>query len=158
MRLRQLLARMLAERTGAALVEFAIVAPVLAVMLVGLVDLSTYISTNLAVQRAARAGGEYAVNNGFSVSGVSAAVSSSTAQRSGYMSAISVDPAPSQWCGCPNATTGVAVQACGTKCTSGLDAGTYVTAGAKASYSPVFPWPGFSTSVQIASTTTVRIE
>lgn len=158
MRLKQLIGSLSRDRRAAALVEFAFAAPVLAGLLIGLVDLSMYISSNLSVERAARAGGEYAVVNGYSATGVAAAVTSATRTRNGYLSAISASPAPTKWCACPNATTGLATATCGTTCSSGLAAGSYVTATATARYTPLFPWPGLSGSRQITSSSTVRIE
>lgn len=146
------------DRKGAALVEFAFAAPILATMLIGLVDLSMFISSNLAVQRAARAGGEYAVANGYDATAVATAVTSATSSRSSYMGAISATPAPTKWCACPNAATGLTTATCGTSCSSGLAAGSYVTASARASFTPLFPWPGMSGQRQLSASTTVRIE
>lgn len=147
-----------ADSRGAALVEFAFAAPILATLLIGVVDLSMFISANLAVQRAARAGGEFAVMNGYNATGVAGAVTSANATRSSYMSAIAASPAPANWCACPDATTGLSVKACGTSCPSGLVAGSYVTASASATFTPLFPWPGMQGSSQLSSSSTVRIE
>ncbi|MEQ1499541.1 MAG: TadE/TadG family type IV pilus assembly protein [Novosphingobium sp.] len=158
MRTAKLIARLCSDKAGAAIIELAFAAPILAVLLVGLVDLSGYISASLSVQRAARAGGEYAVMNGYNSNGVAGAVTAASTRRSTYMTAIAASPAPTNWCGCPNATTGIAVQACGTKCTSGLDAGSYVTASASSTYTALFPWPGFSSGASIASASIVRVQ
>ena len=144
---------------GTALIEFAVIAPVMCIMLIGLVDISMFISARLSVQRAARAGGEYAVLNTYDATNISTAITSATGTRSSYMTATQALPEPAKWCGCPDATTGLTAQACGTKCTAtGLDAGTYVTASARATFTPLFPWPGYSSSNVIDASSTVRIE
>lgn len=153
-----LLRRLRRNQDGATLVEFAIVAPVMGAMLLGVVDVSLYISSSLAVQRAARAGGEYAIASGYDATKISTAVTDSTSTRSAYMTAITADPAPSKWCGCPDSGTSVVAATCGSKCTSGLKAGTYVSSSAKSTYQPLFNVPGLGTSRTIVSTATVRIE
>ncbi len=152
------LRRLRKDQTGAALVEFAIVAPVVGAMLLGVIDVSLYISSSLAVQRAARAGGEYAIMNGYDSTKVSTAITDSTTTRSAYMTAIAADPAPSKFCGCPDSGTSVVAATCGSKCTSGLNAGTYVTASATSTYEPLFDVPGLGADRIIVAASTVRIE
>ena len=152
------LKRLRTDTCGAALVEFAFIAPVLGMMLIGLVDVSMYISSRLTVQRAARAGGEYAVLNTYDATKIAGAISAATAQQSAYMSAIEASPAPTKWCACPDAATGLTAKTCGQKCTSGLTAGTYVTANARSTYSTVFAWPGLARSSTITASSVVRIE
>jgi hypothetical protein len=127
-------------------------------MFIGLIDVSTFISANVAVERAARAGTEYALMNDYTSAGVSGAVTAATTRRTSYMSAIAATPGPAKWCACPNATTGLATATCGTTCTSGLPAGSYVTSSAQATYTPLFAWPGLSGDKTINSSSTVRIE
>lgn len=149
--------RLKEERSGAALVEFALVAPVLATMVIGMVDCSLWIMARLTVERASRAGAEYAVINGYDSTSISTAVTSATTSRSGYMSSIAASPAPTQWCGCPT-TSGVTPATCGTTCSGGLEAGTYVTANAQSNYSFILPWPGVTTPATINASTSVRID
>lgn len=146
------------DQAGAALVEFAFAAPLLAVLLIGMVDLSMYISAKLAVERAARAGAEYATINGYDSAGVSAAVTNATKSRASYMSVIAANPAPQTLCACPDPAAGLSVKVCGTRCSSGLAAGTYVKASASATFTPLFPWPGMAGAQQLSANSIVRID
>lgn len=144
---------------GAALIEFAIAAPLLAVMLLGVVDYSLKISATLAVDRAVRTGADRAVVSGFDETAISSAITSaiSNGEISG-LTALAANPAPTSWCGCPDAQVGITAAACGSTCSSGRDAGTYVTANGQATFTHLFTWPGqVSSTDTISSTTTVRI-
>lgn len=145
------------EHSGAVTMEFALIAPLLATMLLGMVDFSLWIMSRMTVERAARAGAEYAVVNGFDSTAISTAITSATSTRSGYMSTIAANPVPSQWCGCPSAT-GVAVVNCGSTCSSGLTAGIYVTANARSDYTFLVSWPGITNPRTLGASTSVRID
>ncbi len=137
---------------GAAAVEIAILAPVLAVVLVCTADLGLGLFRAMQVQNAAQAGAQYAVARGFTASAISAAVTSATS-----FGAISATPAPVQFCGCPS-SAGVTSVTCGSTCTGGSVAGTYVTASATATYTPFLPYPLIPNSFTLVSASTVRLQ
>jgi Flp pilus assembly protein TadG len=153
---RALLRRLACECSGAAMAEFALVAPVLAAMLLGMIDFSLWTMSRMSVERAARAGAEYAVAKGFDSTQIASAITSATSTRSAYMSTISATPAPTEWCGCPS-SSGVTVATCGSTCSSGLTAGTYVTAHASSNYTFFFSWPGVANPATLSASTSVRI-
>jgi hypothetical protein len=103
------------------------------------------------VGNAARAGAEYATYNGtYNETNIVAAVTNATSLASiqPNTSQDAPNPAPTQFCGCPDAANGVVATAntppnCGsTLCSSGGFDGTYVTVSARAQYTPIFPYPG----------------
>lgn len=145
------------DQDGATLVEFAFAAPLLAMLLIGMIDLSMYISARLAVERAARAGAEYATINGYNSTGVSDAVVNATTVHASYLSAIAASPAPQTMCACPDPVAGLSVKVCGSQCSPGLVAGTYVKASASATFTPLFPWPGMASAQQLSANSIVRI-
>jgi Flp pilus assembly protein TadG len=132
-------------------VEFAITAPLLIGMLIPLVDLGFGIAKNTQLRNAAHAGAQYALVNGWDSTAIQTAVTSAT-----KLSPIQALPAPSQSCGCPNGTA-VTPVACGSVCSNGANAGTYVTVNAQSSYTPVIPYPTLGSSVTLVATSTVRI-
>lgn len=146
-----------ASSNGAVLVEFAFIAPMLATLLLGTVDMGLWNTARLSVDRAARAGAEYAVANGYSSSAVAAAITSNAPARSGMLSAITATPAPTRWYGCVVSNSSVAVTVQGAVCADGTTAGTYVTSNARANYSYAVPWPGLGSTATISSSVTVRI-
>ena len=111
---------------GVASVELAIVAPLIIVAIIGTVDLGFAIHRKMQVQAAARAGAEYAIVKGFSVSGISNAVVSATP-----MAGLRANPAPQQFCGCPS-DTGIAALSCNATCPDQSKPGAYVTVSAQA--------------------------
>jgi Flp pilus assembly protein TadG len=154
----RLLGKLRSDTSGLALVELAIVAPFLGVMTLGTVDYSMLVLANLTVQGAARAGADYAAANGYNSQTISSRITSS-ATRATILSAITATPAPSQWYGCPNATTGVATATSSTvTCTStGKTAGTYVTSSAQATYTYILAFPGAARTQTLNSSISVRI-
>lgn len=62
------------DNRGVAAVEFAIVAPALLLLMLGCFDIGNYIQTSLRLERAARAGAQYAVANSTDMAAVQARV------------------------------------------------------------------------------------
>jgi Flp pilus assembly protein TadG len=138
---------------GMSTVEFALLVPIFSTMLVGVLDLGMGFWNQIQVGNAARAGAEYALTNGFDSTKVSSAITHAT-----NLSSISASPAPSQSCGCPDASKGVLLAACGTPCTGGGNAGTYVIVNAQASYGTIFSYPGIPNPMTLGSVAVVRIK
>ena len=140
------------DEKGTAAIEFGLVGTMLSLLLLGLIDFGMGYWEQMQVGNAARAGGQYAIFNGWSSAGITTAVTSATS-----LSAISATPAPAQSCGCPSASAGITAATCGSSCTGGGTAGTYVTVKAQASYSTIFPFPGIANPLTLTASMTVRI-
>src|SRR5437899_13008472 len=138
--------RLWAAVEGVGTIEFAVVASMLATLAIGMLDLSMGLWQQMEVGNAARAGAEYASLKGWDSSAIQTAVTSATS-----LGSITASPAPTQSCGCPDATTGVTLSGtppCTSTCPDGVTkAGTYVTVGAQASYSTILPYPGISSPI-----------
>ena len=89
---------------GTAAVEFGVVVPVLALMVLAVSDLGLGLARKMQVENAVQLGSSYAVVRGFDASAISAIVTSD--------SSISVSPAPALYCGCPTGS-GISAGACG---------------------------------------------
>jgi Flp pilus assembly protein TadG len=141
---------------GSAALEFTIFAPILLGGAVCTMDLGLGMYRNMQVQHAAQAGAQYAISHGYDAAAISSAVTQATTYAD-----ISASPAPDQFCGCPS-STGVNSVTCGSTCTGGLAAGTYVTVSAGATYSTLVPYhavlPAISNSFNLARQATVRIK
>src|SRR3982074_1605259 len=120
-------------------------------MLIPMVDLGLGISKNTQLHNAAQAGAQYALVNGWDGTAIQTAGTTAT-----KLSPIEALPAPSQSCGCPTGTT-VTTVACGSVCSDGANAGTYVTVNARSSYAAVLPYPLLGSSVTLVATSIVRI-
>ena len=143
--------RLWRAQDGVGAIEFAVVAGILCILLLGIVDFGIGFWEKMEVGTAARAGAEYAAKNPYDSTKIQAAVTNATS-----LSSVLASPAPAQTCGCPDATTGITAATCGAACPNGDLAGTFVTVNAQASYRTIFGWPGISNPMTLASSVTVR--
>ena len=90
----------LRRKSGNAAIEFALIAPILAAMLVAMTDLGVAIYEKMQIRAAADAGVQYAVAKGWNSTAIQNAVTSATS-----MSGVSASPVPVQSCGCASGTT-----------------------------------------------------
>jgi len=106
----------------------------------------------MQVQSAAEAGAGYAFLHGYDSSAISSAVTNAS-----RISGLSASPAPTQFCGCPGAS-GVTSVTCGSTCSTGNTAGTYVSASATAVYQTIISYPIVPNQYTFVSKSTVRIQ
>jgi Flp pilus assembly protein TadG len=143
------------NKRGSIAIEFALIGPALALMLMAATDLALAIHARAEVGNAARAGAEYAAINGYNSSAITTAVTGATSL------AVTATPAPSTFCGCATAS-GITTQTCGTACAAGGTTGTYVTVNAQYSYTPLFPtrWNAYLVNkfVNMSATETTRTQ
>jgi len=142
---------------GVAAIEFAAIAMVLAIMMIGTADFGMGFYRKMQVQNAAQAGAQYAMVHEFSgasISSIQTAVKSATA-----FPGIVPSPAPVQFDGCPS-NTGVTSPDINSKCPDGSTAGTYVTVWAQGVYQTILPFPllGIPDSFTFTAQSTVRIK
>ena len=144
---------------GAVLVEFALAAPILVTLVLGIADFGMMAASNAALEGATRVGAEYARNN----SGCQSDIQSSTCitgienamQSTGSFSpALTFPSAPSPSCECDDGTS----ITCGTTC---VGAGktpnrVLITVTASQTFTPILPWPGIPTS--LTASTEMRVE
>ena len=144
----------LKDQRGAAIVEFAIAAPVLALLTVGVAEFGIGYYAKAQVTAAAQTGLRHAYANGFNSTNISAAVTGSTTQL-----AVSASPAPSQFCGCVVSNAVVSSACTGTNsCPNGDKPRTYVRVSASATYTPMIRLPGTPTSYALTSTAQGRLD
>lgn len=146
------LARLSSDESGIAALEFALVAPVLLLGLVGVLDLGIAVYEKMELDNAVQAGARYATVNGWDAQGIQNAVQSATG-----LVGVGDVPAPAESCGCPDGAA-VAAAICGAPCPGGGIAGTYVTISAQHSYAPMFPYPGLATPPILTAQVMVRIQ
>lgn len=145
------LGRLARNQAGMSALEFALATPILLAVVSPVADLGVAFSEEIQVQQAAQAGAQYALLHGFNGTAISSAVTGATALS------VSATPAPSQSCGCPNGTAIVAAT-CGTSCSNGENAGSYVFVNAQATYTPVVPYSLFGSSVTLVAQSTIRVQ
>jgi Flp pilus assembly protein TadG len=136
---------------GVSAVEFALTAPIVALVVVQLVDIGLAAYRQQQVQNAAQAGARYAAMHGWNSTAIESAVAAATG-----LAMITATPAPRESCGCPSGS-GVVTASCGTTCSDGAAAGTYVTVSAQAAYSPITRYSVLGSSVTLTAQSVVRI-
>lgn len=133
---------------GVSTIEFGVVAGALALMLLGVLDFGMGLWEKLEVADAVRAGAQYAAKSGYDSNNIQAAETNSTT-LSGLQTS-----APTEFSGCPDATSGIT----NPPCADGSTPGTYVSISASVNYSTIFSWPGISNPLTLASNVTIRID
>ncbi len=172
------LRRLASDRRGAALVEFAMVAPVLVGLTLPMVDIGIGFYYKTRVMTAAEAGAQYAFLKGWSgnnnttpQTAINTAVTSATG-----LSGVSSSPAPSLSCKCvdgtnlvnpsnppstpwkPSDCTSLSSSNCTGTGVNPQSPGAYVTVNAQVTYTPLFSYLSFGNSVTLTASSTVRIQ
>ena len=118
-------------RRGVAALEFAVIAPTMAIALTGLIDLGNIAQQRIQLQEAVRAGGSYALSNPSNTAGMTTAIKN--AMPAG-LSASAAVAAPTYTCVCKSGT------GCGggaTICTNGAILEGYITLSVTLPFSPL---------------------
>lgn len=142
---------MTANNEGGAATEFAIVAPFLTLFLLGVIDLGMGFEAQMSVSQAAQAGSYYALLNGYDGTAIAMAVQNAS-------NATGISASPSESCGCPSASGGVAAASCGSTCPDSQTAGTYVIVNAQYQYRTILPYPGLSSPMTLSASSMVRVK
>lgn len=142
---------------GSVAIELALLTPVLAALLIGSVDLGTYIYKKMQLQSASRAGAQYAIQSGGNAedeAGIAAAI---LASSSDLDAGVGIDAAA--FCGCIDGsetplsdTTG-----CSTTCPGGDFPGLSVRVTVTNTYTPIFPYPGIPDNIVLRGSTSLRV-
>jgi hypothetical protein len=148
------------DRRGMSAVEFGLAAPVLLALLSPVIDLGLAFAQKIQVQQAAAAGAQYVSlyywTDGNWQTNTATAVTSSTTLP------VSVSPAPSKTCGCPDSTsTRIVSGSCSPApnwCSDGENPGTYITVAAQLTYTSVMPYSILGRSVTLAAQSIVRVQ
>lgn len=140
------------DRRGVAAIEFAIMVPILSLMVVSVTDIGLAVYRKMQVEDAAQAGAQYAILHGFDTNGISSAVTSAT-----NSTAMTASPGPVQFYGCPT-STGVSVVSAGTVCTGGAQAGTYATVSAQATYNTLINYQIVAATYTYNAQSTTRLQ
>jgi len=145
------LARLGRDRSGVAAVELGLTAPVLAGLLIPMVDLGIGAYEKMRVQGAAEAAAQYALAHG---SSYNASAIQSAGQNATNLSGISVTPNTTCNCIVSNAV-GPSV-GCATTCADGSAPGTFVNVATQVSYTTLVNYPGITSPITLTGYAIVR--
>ncbi|MEI8395566.1 MAG: TadE/TadG family type IV pilus assembly protein [Rhodospirillaceae bacterium] len=121
------------RRDGFAAVEFALIAPILVVALLGMFDFGQKAYFASELQQSVRSGGQYAIGTGHAadIDGITTII-----QTSSKLTGIVVDALVSV-CYCAN---GASIACTGTTCSDSSSVGNYVTITAHYTYTPLIQY------------------
>jgi Flp pilus assembly protein TadG len=162
----------LRSQTGQALLEVALITPILLALLIGTIELGRYAYLGILVGNAARAGAAYgseSLPQSADQTGIALAAHNDFQSNGQPVSALTVSSSDS--CGCDSGGTltyqGTTTGACTTTGNPGLDttcsngsAGHYVvtvSVTASGTFNPLFNYPGISKSITVSRTSTIRV-
>jgi Flp pilus assembly protein TadG len=146
--------RLLRCESGQNLVEMALVAPLLALMLVGAVDLGRAFYFAIQVKAAAHAGATYGSQYPTDTTGMKTAADDNAQNIKGLTSYTS---SASWGCECWDGTNKTAAATCSTTpptCTTNTVY--YVTVTVSGTYSTLIPWPGIPATIPLSETVVMR--
>jgi Flp pilus assembly protein TadG len=152
------------SQSGQALLEAALVTPLLLLMLVGTVELGRYAYLGILVGNAARAGAAYGAQ-GLAQSGdlIGIQLAADNDFKSNGQPASALTVSSSNSCGCDNGGT---ITTAGCNPATNPSAGTcsggghwvvMVSVTASGMFTPLFNYPGVSNSITISRTSTIRV-
>ena len=147
---------------GTAVTEFALAAPILVVVVMGIADLGRLAANTAALEGATRVGAEYARNsstcqNSYQSSSCMTGIENAM-QNSGNFSPSLTYPSSSPVfptsCQCDDGSS----ITCGTTCVGAgkVPNRVLITVTATQAYTPILPWPGIPTS--LTASTEMRVE
>jgi Flp pilus assembly protein TadG len=117
-------------RRGTSAAEFAIIAPVMVLLLAAVADVGAAMQQSIRLETAARAGAQFAMSFPTNQAGIAGAAAASLGSAGTGATVVASAP----FCACPGATASVSCD--GTPC-SGAAAGTYVSVTVTRPFSPI---------------------
>src|ERR1051326_6579113 len=141
-------------QAGTALVELAIMLPLLIVLILGAVDFGRVFDAAIELGNAVTAGAEYGsrlTTKVTDVTGIKSVVTSDAADLSG----VSFPSDPTSYCTCPGSSTHVT---CTSTCTGYGKPKEYVSVTANYTWTTLVPWPGITNSVALSRTVVMRAQ
>lgn len=141
---------------GAAAVEFGLIAPLLLLLVAGLVDFASYISSRIELEQALRAGGQYALMDFTNYTAITSAVMDATDLRP---LTVEYDPVADTYCECPDGTANVCPgDSDYASCAGGERPGLFITITSSTNFDPPFAGlAGLTDGMTISQNLTLRV-
>jgi Flp pilus assembly protein TadG len=143
------------SRQGNAAVEFALLSPLLLIMLTGVVEIGMAGYQAMQVQASVEAGVLYVAQNG---AGNLTAIGQAVVNATGT-TGIAATPVPVAYCGCPT-TAGIVSQTsnCTSVCPDGTAPGHYVQINAALAHSTIMPFLTLPLPATLTASSTIRVQ
>jgi Flp pilus assembly protein TadG len=151
----------LRSESGQSLVELALIAPMLLVLVLGIAEMGRYAYISILVGNAARAGAAYGAQSlaqSVDTTGIRAAADNDFQNNGQLVSSLTVNP-PVTSCGCDSAGT-VTTASCNGNTAGTCVAGHWVvlvSVTAHGTFNSMLNYPGIPSSLTLTSTATLRV-
>jgi Flp pilus assembly protein TadG len=147
-----ILRRLRAAQSGNAAVEFALLVPIVMILLAGLFDYGMVVRLSMQLNSAARAGVQYATIYPADTDGVQRAARNSVNDSS--MTVFT----PDVFCTCGSSTASRLSTCNGTAiCGAGVTNRNYVSVQVQRSYTPILPYGGFGTPITMNAAAVLQV-
>jgi Flp pilus assembly protein TadG len=141
---------------GGALHELALVAPLLALLLLGLTELGRFAYFSILVANAASAGVQYGAQT-LETANDSTGMANAAENDAG-VGVLNPSPAPTSYCECyPSPGSSFTCPTAAPTCTSGNHPVYYVQVTTQGTFSSLFHYPGLPTSVTVSRKAVMRV-
>lgn len=142
--------RWLGDQSGNVAVEFALILPPTALMLAGLIEFGMAVNTSTSLENGARAGAQYALEQGLDLDGIDA-----TVLGAANLDVVADDIDAEEFYECSDSWgTAVAVD---TDCGDGVPLATFIEVTVTDAYTPFFPFLSSLTPSQLSGSAVVRV-
>lgn len=138
------------RQDGNSLIETALVLPVLLLLLAGAVDIGRGFRAAMIVNSAARTGAAYGIHYPTDIAGMALAAQTDTS------TVVTVKPIAMYGCECADGSSAVASCSSEPTCSSSMNSVYYVELDTSATYTPMLPWHGISTSIPLTAKVRLR--
>jgi Flp pilus assembly protein TadG len=144
------------SQRGAALVEFALLTPLLMLILIGLIEIGRFTYFAILVGNAAHAGAAYGAQD-LKTAGDATGIQNAVLNDGQNVSGLAASPAPTTLIVCWNGTT--TQSAVNDACTTaGYHPVEYVQASATGRFSTIVKWQGLPQSMNLTRQASIRVE
>lgn len=143
---------------GLALVELALVTPLLMLLLIGIIEIGRYAYFGILVGNAARAGVQYGAQNLGTALDTAGMENAALADGQNVTGLTAASPAPSAFCQCYNGSTTTTLACSQSTCPlTGYHRNVYVQVTANGNFTPLFNYPGLPTTLTVSRTAIMRV-
>lgn len=141
---------------GSSLVEFAVIIPVLSLLVLGVIDFGRAYYLGIEVANAAKAGAQYGATNQSDTAGIQNAARLEAQDVVSASDASWNTPAVASGCECSDGT-GQQIPCSTLGPTCAVSSVSFVQVTTSATYNTLIPWPGIPTSFPLRGQSTMRI-
>lgn len=138
------------RQDGNSLIETALVLPVLLLLLAGAVDIGRAFRAAMIVNAAAQTGAAYGVQSPTDTAGMKHAAATNTSTL------VTVNSTATYGCECSDGSSTQDSCSSEPSCSASMNSVYYVEVDSSATYTPLIPWPGISSTIPLSAKVRLR--